>query len=77
MNYQKALCHAQERMKTVHLSWDLILSLHAILLDGVRGSSFVGNIRHVQNYIGPIGAPIEKATYIPPPPDLIPEMMQN
>lgn len=77
MNYQKALSHAQERMKTSHLSWDLILSLHAILLDGVRGSSYVGSVRNIQNYIGPIEAPIEEATYIPPPPDLLPEMIHN
>ncbi len=77
MNYQKALSHAQEQMMTGHLSWDLILSLHEILLDGVRGSSFGGSVRSIQNYIGPIGAPIEKATYIPPPPDLLPEMIHN
>ena len=77
MNYQKALSHAQERMKTGHLSWDLILSLHTILLDGVRGSPYVGSVRNIQNYIGPIGAPIEQATYIPPPPELLPEMIHN
>ena len=76
-NYQKALIHAQERMKIRHLSWDLILSLHAIFLDGVRGSSYVRSVRNIQNYISPIGAPIEEATYIPPPPDLLPEMMYN
>ena len=77
MNYQKALSHAQERMKTGHLSWELILSLHVILLEGVRGSSFVGSVRNIQDYIGPIGAPIQEATYIPPPPDLLPEMIHN
>lgn len=77
MNYQNALSFAREQMKTRPLSWDLILSLHAKLLDGVRGCAFQGKIRDVQNYIGPIGAPITKATYIPPPPELVPEMIRN
>jgi Fic family protein len=77
MNYQNALNHARERLKTGPLSWNLILSLHAILLDGVRGSSSVGIVRNIQNYIGPIGASIKQATYIPPPPDLLPEMIHN
>ena len=77
MNYRKALSYAKEQMKTGSISWDLILLLHAILLDGVRGGSYQGNIRAIQNYIGPIGAPIEKTTYIPPPPELVPEMIHN
>ena len=77
MNYQKALSYAKEAMETQPLSWKIILHLHSILLDGVRGKAYQGVIRDVQNYIGPIGESIEKATYIPPPPELVPEMIRN
>jgi Fic family protein len=77
INYQNALSYAKEQMRDRHLSWDMILHLHTLLLQGVRGRAYQGTIRDVQNYIGPIGQPIEYATYIPPPPELVPEMIQN
>jgi len=77
MNYQTALTYAKEQMRDRHLFWEMILHLHAILLDGVRGRTYQGTIRDVQNYIGPGGQPIENATYIPPPPELVPEIIGN
>lgn len=77
MNYQNALSYAKEQMRDNHLSWDMILHLHTLLLDGVRGKGYQGKIRDVQNYIGPIGQSIAYATYIPPPPELVPEMIRN
>lgn len=77
MNYQTALTYAKEQMRDRHLFWEMILHLHAILLDGVRGRTYQGTIHDVQNYIGPGGQPIENATYIPPPPELVPEIIGN
>src|SRR3546814_79502 len=44
--------------------------MHAVLLAGVRGRERQpGQVRTTQNWIGPPGATIETATFVPPPPD--------
>jgi Fic family protein len=48
-------------------SLNLLRSLHATLLDSVRGRhQSPGCFRRVQNYVAPQEAPIEQATYVPP-----------
>ena len=69
MNYKKALEYAKEEMKSRHLSWNMILHLHSLLLDGVRGSAYQGTIRTVQNYIGPIGQVKNTVSVHPPDTD--------
>jgi len=55
------------------LSWGLLRLLHGKLLEGVRGSQKnPGEFRNGVVYIG--GASIQNASYIPPPPQYLPEL---
>ncbi|MBQ7864545.1 MAG: Fic family protein [Lachnospiraceae bacterium] len=52
--------------------------LHRMVLDSVRGSEKTpGQIRTVQNWIGPRGVGIEGATFIPPKPEDVYELLLN
>ena len=69
-NYVRALEHGLRRLDELPVCTRMILELHQILLDGVRGESDrPGNFRNTQNWIGSKGYPIEQASYIPPPPE--------
>jgi len=71
-NYVAALQYGVERLADVPLSTKLVLELHERLLKGVRGANWTpGEFRTGQSWIGPPGAPIEAAVYVPPP---VPEM---
>lgn len=48
-----------------------------MLLSGVRGEGKTpGKVRTTQNYIGYRGEPIEKALFIPPAPETLPEALE-
>lgn len=69
-NYVNALEYGLERMKDLPVSLRLIKEIHAKLMEGVRGEGLrPGEFRTRQNWIGPPGATLEDATYIPPPPE--------
>jgi Fic family protein len=69
-NYMTALRHGIERLKTLPLSLRLVRDIHRVLLEGVRGGeSTPGEFRRSQNWIGPPGSTLAKATYVPPPPE--------
>lgn len=52
--------------------------LHRMVLDSVRGSEKTpGQIRTTQNWIGPRGVGMEGATFIPPVPEDVPELLIN
>jgi Fic family protein len=70
LNYRKALMLSQESLKEGrHISLHLILQLHAILMDSVRGhNKSPGQFRVEQNWIGRAGCAIEDATFVPPNP---------
>lgn len=73
-NYVVALEYGVERLGTLPLSLRLVRELHARLMEGVRGGQATpGEFRRTQNWIGPPGATIASATYVPPPPA---EMME-
>ena len=56
----------------------LVNDMHRIILDSVRGSEkSPGQIRTTQNWIGPRGAGIENATFIPPAPEEVYMLLQN
>ncbi len=68
-NYVEALEYGLERIKTLPFSRRLLCELHRILMDGVRGQERRrGEFRSQQNWIGPLGCSIERATFVPPPP---------
>ncbi|MBQ4557238.1 MAG: Fic family protein [Clostridia bacterium] len=67
VNYVKAIYWGLEKLKTLPLSLRLIRNIHAVLLEGVRGSNkSPGEFRKSQNWIGSPGCTIETATFVPP-----------
>ena len=70
LNYRKALMVAQDYLKDGRpLSLNLILQVHQILMDSVRGQNKTpGKFRNDQNWIGRAGSSIEDASFVPPSP---------
>ncbi|MEY2412075.1 MAG: hypothetical protein QOD84_681 [Acidobacteriaceae bacterium] len=78
INYRKALHTAEEELKRRPFNLNLLLQLHSILLDSVRGRSKArGQFRTDQNWIGPPGSTIEKARFVPPAPMFLPGNLDN
>lgn len=78
INYRKAMRAAVEDLGRRPICTNMIRDLHRILLASVRGRDREpGEIRRIQNYIAPYGTPIERATFIPPPPNLVPGALMN
>lgn len=70
LNYSRALEYGQKTLTNSYLNVDLLNELHKIILDSVRGNNKKpGNLRTIQNLIGPRGLPIENADFIPPVPE--------
>lgn len=69
INYRKAMAHAIAELDKKPLNLNLIKSMHAILLDSVRGQNKSrGSFRTIQNWIGKPGTPMNKASFVPPTP---------
>ena len=69
-NYRRALLSRREGGIDLPISLRLIRELHAILMDGVRGSDQrPGEFRTIQNQIG------YPARFVPPPPQHLPEAL--
>ena len=78
INYRQAMAYAVGYLKSKPISLNLIKEIHYRLLDSVRGRSKArGEFRKVQNWIGKPGAPIEQASYVPPPPEVVMEYLDN
>lgn len=78
INYRRALAAAVQELKTRPFNLNLLLKLHSILLDSVRGRSKArGQFRKTQNWIGPPGSKLEDAQFVPPRPEVLPEFMDN
>jgi cell filamentation protein, protein adenylyltransferase len=72
VNYVGAMNYGLERLVSLPLSKRLIREIHAELLRSGRGAHRMpGEFRRDQNWIGAENAPIERATFVPPP---VPEM---
>lgn len=68
VNYIAAMNHGLLRLEELPLSLRLIREIHAELLRGGRGSHATpGEFRRTQNWIGPKGASLRQATFVPPP----------
>lgn len=78
LNYQTALKKGVERLSNGNkISSQLLKDLHAILMEGARGSTAsMGEFRNVQNFIGPTRK-IEDAVYLPVAANEIDEYMDN
>ncbi|MGL4374526.1 MAG: Fic family protein, partial [Turicibacter sp.] len=60
------------------LSLHFVNNMHKIILDSVRGNEKQkGMIRTTQNFIGPRGAGMESAIFIPPVPEDVIELLTN
>ena len=69
LNYRQALILASESLAERPLSLGLILQIHSLLMDSVRGQNkSPGEFRKDQNWIGAYGCNIEEATFVPPSP---------
>lgn len=67
-NYVRALEYGLERLNSLPFSLRLIRELHEHLMAGVRGEyQTPGEFRRSQNWIGPPGCTLNKATFVPPP----------
>ena len=78
INYRRALAAAVQELKTRPFNLNLLLRLHSVLLDSVRGRSKArGQFRKTQNWIGPPGSTLEDAQFVPPRPELLPDFLDN
>ena len=78
LNYVAALNYGLERLETLPLSLRLIREIHAMLMEGVRGQHATpGEFRKTQNWIGPPGVTLTNATFVPPPPHALPELLSD
>lgn len=76
VNYVKAINHGLSMLSASPINNELLLDLHTILLKAVRGKDrSPGRFRQHQNWIGPMGADIYAATFIPPPASEVPNAM--
>jgi Fic family protein len=72
INYRRALGQAVVHMETRPFNLNLLLELHATLLDSVRGQDKArGRFRTIQNWVGPANCPIEEAFFVPPEPQSV------
>jgi Fic family protein len=59
------------------LSIDLLLEIHRRLLRGTRLEMFAGRLRDEQNWIGGSSFNPCSAEFVPPPPELVPELLAD
>lgn len=81
LNYRSTLRIAGQVIASRPTTLGLLRQMHKNLMQGVRGQDKnPGQFRNTQNWIGPRGCKIEEATYIPPAPyrltDLLEEFIQ-
>lgn len=76
INYVAALNYGLERLQKLPVSVRLIREIHMRLMAGRRGGHLApGEVRRSQNWIGPEGCTPNEATFVPPPPDHVPEAL--
>jgi len=78
LNYRSTLRNAGQSIGSGALSLHLLRQMHENLMQGVRGQDKnPGQFRQTQNWIGLRGCPIEEATYVPPPPLMLQELLEQ
>lgn len=78
INYIQAMDYGLGRTSKELFSFDIMQEVHRILIEGTRGSKKKpGKIRAVQNWIGPAGSTIYSATFVPPPPEKVHELLSG
>jgi Fic family protein len=78
INYVRAMNYGLEHLEHLPVSTRLIREIHTRLLEGVRGSQHQpGELRSTQNWIGPEGCTLAEATFVPPPPHELPNVLRD
>jgi len=78
LNYRNTLRAAGHKLTEQPVSLHLIRQMHEILMQGVRGENKnPGRFRDTQNWVGPRGCTIQEATYVPPPPIALTDLLEN
>ncbi len=78
VNYREALLLGEDYLNDRPVSLQLIRELHALLMQGVRGSDKTPcAFRTEQNWIGTKGTPMEKARFMPPDPVIMQAALDN
>ena len=68
LNYVDAMNYGLSRLEELPVSTRLLREIHEHLLQDVRGTELhPGELRSSQNWIGPGGATLDEATFVPPP----------
>lgn len=76
VNYINAMNYGLDRLKELPMSLRLIHEIHKVLLSGVRGKEKVpGEYKRGQNWIGPPACNLNEALFVPPPPNMMVELM--
>lgn len=69
VNYIKALNYGIDRLGSFPMSLRLMKEIHSVLMKDVRGGEKMpGEFKKSQNWIGPAGATLNDASFVPPPP---------
>ena len=78
VNYRKALTLASEAINSGPIDLRLILQMHGVLMDSVRGQrKSPGQFRDEQNWIGSHNSTMETAKFVPPAPEKLPKYLQE
>ncbi len=78
VNYIKALEYGIKHVAGTRANAQLFRAIHRILIEGTRGSKkALGEFRRTQNWIGPPGANVFEAHFVPSPPEQILPAMAN
>ncbi len=78
INYVRAMNHGLGRLAALPVSVRLIREIHGELLRDVRGGRLQpGDLRTSQNWIGPGGSSLATASFVPPPPHIVPDALND
>ena len=78
VNYVRAMNLGLELLRELSVSGRLIRAVHGELLSGVRGQELnPGEYRRTQNWIGPAGCTVDSATFVPPAPGDLPDVLED
>ena len=78
LNYRSTLRIAGQDIAKAPFSLHMLRQMHANLMQGVRGQDKnPGKFRDTQNWIGPRGCTLEQATYAPPSPIIMNDLLEQ
>ncbi len=75
--YIDAMNHGLQRLAELPVSVRLIREIHGELMAAAGPRVAPGELRRTQNWIGAPGATLAEATFVPPPPDAVPEALAD